>query len=116
MSKDKEEGKEKEKIKTKFKLTIQGKDYYADTNYNEVTPQGSPVSTPKGTCAGAVWKKNGELILTSPSDIFQEASEGDSSITLSSTTVSLIPEGINTELTGESAASLTGESATEDAT
>ena len=111
--KEKEDEKEKEKIKTKFKLTIQGKDYYADTNYNEVTPQGSPVSTPKGTCAGAVWKKNGELTLTSLSDIFQEPSDGP--ITLSPTTVSLIPEGINTELTGESAASLTGESATEDA-
>ncbi|MBM3467026.1 MAG: hypothetical protein FJX70_04240 [Alphaproteobacteria bacterium] len=90
--KEKEEGKEKEKMQTKFKLEIDGGDYYAETDYTKSQPFGSPVTTPKGIYAGAVWKKDGKLTLKRPSDIFEEASKSDSSITLSPITVSLIPE------------------------
>jgi hypothetical protein len=68
MAKGKEEGKEKEKVNTKFKLTIQGEDYYADTDYTKTQPWGSPVTTPNGTnTKGIFWDKDKKLTFDEPS-------------------------------------------------
>ena len=90
MSKEKEEGKEKEKMNTKFKLTIQGKDYYADADYTKSEPFGSPVTTPNGTHTKPIfWDKEKALTFDAPSGWGN--------------------------ITDESATPLTGDTATEDA-
>ncbi len=90
MAKGKEEGKEKEKVNTKFKLEIDGGDYYAATDYTKSHPFGSPVTTPKGTHTKYVyWDKDNKLT-------FDESSAAWGA-------------------TDESATPLTGDTATEDA-